>query len=309
MRRFVFVLMFIAGYGNDLVTQQSGAAACITADACGIPLYPNGPPGVTACVQLISLINNPEHALALRLTPSQADCVAAAGSNCAAAKRCLAGGNTPKACPTVQQSCDGSTWTYCLSAFGSGGGFGERTFDCAAYGQLCIAKAGYADCGVGSCEPDVGSCVMADGSPGGNFVTGCYGGGTLKLRDCGRLAASCIPPGSTTVAHCRGNGAACTAPAGGADDTIGCEGNVLLHCLDGQVGREDCGQYKLACLPRLSGGGYACLAGSDCDPYMTSATCAGESLTFCDNGKMLTVDCGAIGFATCNPNNGGSCGM
>ena len=36
---------------------------------------------------------------------------------------------------------------------------------------------------------------------------------------------------------------------------------------------------------------------------------AGESLTFCDNGKMLTVDCGAIGFATCNPNNGGSCGM
>jgi hypothetical protein len=216
---FGFVLLLIAGCGNDSVTPQSVAAACITASACGIPLY-SGPSGVSTCVEIISHINNPENALGLRLSPSQVDCVANAGSDCAAAKRCLAGGHTPRACPTVRESCDGNTWTSCTSALGSGGSFGERTFDCAAYGQLCIGIAGSADCGVGSCSPDTDTCVTADGKPGGNFVEGCYGGGTLKRRDCGRLAASCIPSGPTG-ARCRGNGAACTAPAAGGYDTIG----------------------------------------------------------------------------------------
>jgi hypothetical protein len=308
MRRFVFVLIFIAGCGNGSVTPQSAALACITASACGIPLYPRGggANAVSACVELVPFINSPEGALGLMITPSQADCVAAAGSNCAAAKRCLAGGNTPTVCPTVHESCDGTTWNSCTSTVGSGGSFGERTFDCAAYGELCIAST--ADCGVGTCQPAQGACVTADGKPGGNFVEGCYGGGTTKRRDCGRLAASCIPPGLTTVAHCRGNGAACTAPATG-DDTVGCDGNVLLHCLDGQLGREDCGQYKLGCFAKLSGSGYGCALGNDCDPYATAATCAGKSLTLCNNGKLQTIDCGAIGFATCDASNGGSCGV
>lgn len=313
MRRFVFVLFFIAGCGNDWgngpVTTQSAAAACITASACDIPIFVAGGSDVTNCVGLVPYVNNPERALGLLLTPSRVNCVAAAGSDCAAAKRCLAGGNTPKTCTTVGESCDGNTWTSCLLALGSGGSFGERTFDCAAYGLLCIGKGGSADCGVAGCMPDAGACVTADNMPGGNFVTGCYGQGTLKLRDCGRLAATCVPAGLTSPAHCRGNGATCTAPPGGADDTVGCDGNVLLHCLDGQEGREDCGQYGLGCFPRLSGGGYACLAGVDCDPYATSPTCAGKALTFCNNGKMQTFDCGAAGFATCNPNNGGSCGV
>ena len=233
------------------------------------------------------------------------DCIATAGGDCAAAKRCLAGGRTPAACPTVAESCDGTIWKSCTSSAGSGGAFGVRTFDCAAYGQICVTVGGSADCGAGTCMPASGSCVTADGSPGGNFLEACYGAGTTKRRDCGVLDATCNTSGSLG-AHCRGNGPACAAPSAG-DDTLGCDGAVLLHCLDGQQAREDCGRYKLGCFAKPTGVGYGCFAGGECDPYNSSATCAGEVLTFCNDGKLQTFDCGAAGFASCVPGNGGSC--
>ena len=52
MRRLGLALLLIAGCGNDTVTAQSGAAACITADACGLQLFEGG--GSNVCRQIIS---------------------------------------------------------------------------------------------------------------------------------------------------------------------------------------------------------------------------------------------------------------
>lgn len=308
MRRLGFVLILIAGCGNHSgpVTQQLGAAACITAHACGLGLLGD----VSECSEMISYVNDSQYAVTFRLTPSQVGCIAAAGADCAAAKRCLAGGRTPAACPTVGESCSGDSWQSCTSVAGSGGKFGVRTFDCAAYGQRCIAIGTTADCGFGGCMSGEtpATCVTADGSPGGNFAETCLGYGTLHRRDCVLLDASCNSSGALG-GHCRGNGPTCAAAPLGSDDTLGCDGTVLLHCLDGQQAREDCSRYGLGCFARLTGGGYGCFAGDECDPFNPAASCAGKSLSFCNNGKMQTFDCGAAGFATCDASNGGSCGM
>ena len=299
MKKIGLLLVLVAGCGNSSVTQATGAAACITASACGILAG-----GISVCTQLIAFVNDPNQASRAHLSPSEVNCIASAGHDCSAAKRCLAGGQTPAVCTGASESCVGNTWEACTATAGSAGSNGMETFDCSAYGQMCLANNGNVDCGYGTCA--VGSaamCVGADGVSSGNFVQTCANG-ILHRDDCARLSASCNPSG---VPHCRGDGDACAAPSL-TNNTLGCDGNVLLRCLDGQKAREDCSQYNLGCFPNSNGSGFGCHAGNDCDPNTYGAQCMGTVLKFCNNGKVQTVDCGAAGFASCNPNGGGSCG-
>src|SRR6267142_2262073 len=97
-----FALVLVAGCGNSTVTQQSGAAACLTASGCGILIG-----GISACTQFISLINEPNGAASAHLSPEQVNCIASAGSDCTAAKKCIAGGQTPAVCSGNSDSCQG----------------------------------------------------------------------------------------------------------------------------------------------------------------------------------------------------------
>jgi hypothetical protein len=297
MRKLGLLILLVAGCGNNSVTQQSGAAACITASACGVIAG-----GASSCTQFIAYVNNGEIASRAHISPSQVNCIAAAGSDCIAAKKCLAGNQTPAVCSGSSESCVGNVWQSCNVETGSGGNNGTQIFDCAAYNQMCVVMNGNIDCGYGTCAPGAGMCVGSDGVSSGNFVQSCDGG-ILHRTDCTRVSASCNPSG---VAHCRGNGDACAAPSL-TNDTLGCDGSVLLHCLDGQKAREDCSQYNLGCFPRFNGTGFGCFAGNECDPGNYPASCVGKVLKFCNNGKVETADCGAAGFANCNPNFGGSC--
>jgi len=299
MRRLGLLILLVAGCGNNSITQQSGAAACITANACGILAV-----GVSVCTQFVVGINDPAGAASLHFSPGEVNCLAAAGSDCVAAKKCLAGGNTPATCSGNAQSCVGNVWQQCTPAAGSGGNEGLQMFDCASVGEMCVTNNGNTDCGYGTCSAGAGTCVTPDGTPGGNLVQSCNGG-ILQRTDCSRFDASCNPSG--LGAHCRGNGPACSQSAIG-DATLRCDGSVLVSCIDGQEARYDCGKDNLGCFSGVNGGAFGCAAGNACTTNNYPATCSGLKLTFCNKGVVQTADCGAAGFATCSPNNGGSCG-
>lgn len=293
-------LLLVAGCGNSTVTQQSGAAACITASGCNIL-----PGGISACTQSVVLVNEPSIAAGAHLSPATVNCIAAAGSDCAAAKKCLGGGATPASCSGNATSCVGNSWQQCNLAAGSGGNGGVEVYDCSSVGQMCVTNNGSTDCGFGTCSTGAATCVTPDGTAGGNLVQSCNGG-IIKRQDCTSYDASCNPSG-ILGAHCRGNGAACAATSI-TDNTIGCDGSVLRLCADGQEERYDCGKVNLGCFMNPSNGvKFGCFAGNACDPNNYSATCVGTKLTFCNKGLVQTADCASAGFSTCNPNGGGSC--
>src|SRR5947207_2718217 len=112
MKKLGLVLLVLAaGCGNSTVTQQSGAAACLTASGCGIIVG-----GISACTQFISLINEPSASAGAHLSPEQVNCIASAGSDCTVAKKCLAGGQTPSVCSGSSESCMGNTYQTCTDA-------------------------------------------------------------------------------------------------------------------------------------------------------------------------------------------------
>ena len=297
MRKLGLLVLLVAGCGSNSVTQQAGAAACITASACGIIAG-----GVSVCSQYVVSVNDPAVAAGAHISPSEVNCLASAGSDCTAAKKCLSGGTTPATCSGNATSCNGNTWQQCTLTAGTGGNAGIQTFDCAAYGQMCVTNNGNTDCGYGTCSGISSSCVSPDGTPGGNFLQTCNGG-ILERTDCSRVDASCNPSG---VPHCRGNGPACSATLG--DNTLRCDGSVLVTCADGQEARYDCGKDNLGCFVGVNGNAFGCALGTACNPNNFGATCQGLKLSFCNKGIVQTADCGAAGFATCNPNGGGSCG-
>lgn len=300
MNRLLLALsLVVVGCGSSKVTQQSGAAACITAAACGII-----DTGVSSCTQVVGFINDSAVQADAHLSASQVNCIANAGSDCAQAKKCLANGMTPAACSGGGASCDGNVWQACTTLAGSGGNQGMQLFDCGDVGQMCVANNGNVDCGFGTCSGGTPSCVTPDGMPGGNLLQHCDNG-ILKRDDCTRLGASCNPSG---VPHCRGDGPACSAPSV-FNPTLRCDGSVLVTCVDGGEARYDCAKLGLGCFANVGGNGFGCAAGNDCDPENFTATCVGTKLSFCNQGKIQTTDCKSAGFTTCSPNNGGSCGI
>jgi hypothetical protein len=292
MKKLSLVLVLVAAGCGNSVTRQSGTAACVTAAACNII-----PGGVVGCANAVTTLNDSSVAAQVKISAAQVNCIADAGNDCAQAKKCLANGQTPATCSGFAASCSGSVWQGCTAAAGTGGNQGTQLFDCAQAGQTCVTNGAHTDCGYGTCGGLSASCVNPDGNAGGNLVQTCDNG-IIERTDCTKLDASCNPSG---VAHCRGNGPACSG-----NDALRCDGDTLVGCLDGQEGRTDCTKYSLHCLAKKDGSGFACLAGTECDPNQ-APTCMGTKLQFCNQGKSQTFDCASAGFSTCNPNNGGSC--
>lgn len=297
-RLFIALALVAAGCGDGKVTTESGAAACLTASACGIT---DG--GVSACTAIVSQVNNPELAALVHLGPAEVNCIAKAGHNCAAAKKCMAKGMTPDPCVGDGRSCDGTTLKACTELAGTGDSHGMQLFDCGQIGQMCVVSGSNADCGYGSCSPGAFSCVDAQGKAGGSLVQSCLDG-VLRRHDCGQQGGTCAPA-AIIGAWCQGTGPTCTTS--GTDNSLRCDGSVLVSCLNGAEARHDCAKESLGCFPNSGTSGFRCAAGKDCDPNKYSAVCAGTKLTFCNNGKVDEVDCKSAGFSGCSPDDGGRC--
>jgi hypothetical protein len=283
------------GCSNDSVkvNAQAGMSACVTATACGLVTG-----GVSSCTSYVAGVNVDYFADTARITAAQVNCLAAAGHDCNAARRCLNGGMTPAPCTGTTNSCMGDNLMTCSDRAGTGGTKGTAQFDCSAVGLSCVANGGQIDCAAGSCA---------------NLAYGCDGTALqycdsklLHRFDCAEFGAMCV---TTGVAHCRGTGPACTQPTVNPFDPprIRCDGSVLVTCNDGQEARFDCGRIGLGCYANADGNTFACAQGNQCQPRAFSATCAVNHLSYCNDGLNASIDCTSLGFSGCDPSDGGKC--
>lgn len=278
-----------AGAGPDasVFSAEVAAAACVTADSCGLDQS-----GVSRCTVTVAGVNLAFFARQATIDAAAVSCLALARSDCAAARRCLNGGMTPRVCDQFQQrGCFGSVLESCTDATGTMGRLGTARFDCSSGGETCVPLPdGGAGCGAGACAGAAPRCR-------GNAVETCDHGVVHDL-DCAVLGAACLDgPGGP---RCRGLGASCSGSMLHPGLPLRCDGSVLVACYDGQEARFDCAAIGADCYPTVLTGSFGCALGNQCDATSFSSTCAGNRLTFCNHGKLATVDCAAAGFTTCD---------
>jgi hypothetical protein len=282
-----FVLVAGCGSSSSVVTGASGSRACVTSAACGLL------DGVSLCTSGVAGVNNDRIAVGARTSAATVNCLAAAGTDCVAARKCLDGGATPSPCTVGSApSCAGNQLVRCSQEAGTGGMGGTTEFDCAGAGLVCVTGTnGVVDCGIGSCSGLSANCV-------GDKLQYCATGIVREL-DCGEAKATCV---STGVPHCRGTGAPCSQTSLDPLDppALRCDGTRVVTCVDGQEASFDCATLQLGCYANVNRKAFGCALGNQCDPTSFSDTCAGLKLSYCDDGVPATFDCGAAGFKNCD---------
>jgi hypothetical protein len=298
MRRPLLLLLLLACNTDSSVNSNTAVAACATAIACNI-VDPTTINGLSGCVGQALSVNNPIVAASAHISTQIVNCLAAASTNCVAAKKCIGGGDTPAPCTGVSSSCQGNVLSFCSAAAGSGGTMGVQKFNCGDVGEMCVASGTTVDCGVGTCAGTPGTCV-------GTKIQLCQNG-ILQQYDCAAFGSTCVV-GALNVPHCRGGGAPCQTQGFNAlGNTIRCDGSVLVRCADSQEAHINCAAQGQTCVANVNGETFGCALGSSCNAASFSATCAGNVLSYCDDGVIATYDCAIAGFRGCSPASGGSC--
>jgi hypothetical protein len=283
--------------GGNTVTPANGVAACATASSCDLL----GQGGIQSCASNVLAINNPALVAFFRvpLSGSQVNCLAQAGKDCDAARKCLNNGMPPTSCSgTGPQSCVNMTTLQSCST--ENGGNYTTQFDCSFYGEMCLSNNNKVACGTGTCSTAGSSCMV-------NVLQTCDANGFYHQTDCAQVGSTCVAGAVTS--HCRGTGPTCTGPAFGlGDNSLRCDGDKLVNCFDSQEAPFDCTTLQTHCFANAKGVHAACALGNACDPANYQVVCMGTKLQFCNNGKVDTFDCAGGGWTTCKPDNGGSCG-
>jgi hypothetical protein len=297
MKKMILLALLAAAGCGDGVTATTGVAACNTAAACNmLPTAVVQFTGISACTALIQNVNDPNAANVIHMSTAQINCLAASGSDCDRARRCLNDGQAPNACGGNSTMCDGNTWVACDGVTGVNNNNGTRRFDCGTLGNgaMCVVENGRADCGFGSC-----ALRLPNPTCEGDVKVTCDG--IVHREDCALKDSTCIP--GALAANCRGKGAPCSG-----NGPLRCEGDTLVNCSDGQEARDNCATRNLGCFANASqSGNPGCALGDGCNPLQYPAQCTNLTLKFCNQGKVQTLDCGAYGFNGCSVDNGGRC--
>jgi len=292
------ILSQLAGCGStphDGITGDAIVDACLHWTACATP-PPLGPSlDFPDCATWSGGTALPWRGGGIAISPSERDCLAAAGLDCAAALACV---SRPATCDAPTWSCDGDTLTFC-DAFS-----GPRavTDDCAARGLHCVLLGGeQAFCGLGSCDP-----MTTPPGCNGTIATSCQpqtswddkglGGLVVAGDDCASHDATCSDGG------CVGNGPACTP----SPDTIGCDGTDVLRCDEsGHQERLHCPAGSHCGLTTGPGFTYGCVSDATnrqvtCELDASFDQCHGDSLEYCGDHGNETLDCKSLGYAGCD---------
>jgi hypothetical protein len=206
--------------------------------------------------------------------------VNAAGGDCAAILACLAGSQPVVACTSTDAP-------RCLDAtqlWRCHGGTPLVT-TCGA-GDACIGASagGMAACGRQACGDSLPAACD------GERLVSCQAG-VLVAVACG-AGARCE---AGAAVACTGTGGAC-----GLDAPARCDGPSLVTCVNGHEASADCGaDGVLATCATNVDGLAACVPGaSECGAGFLER-CNGVRLEYCADGRIVGLDCTALGFATC----------
>jgi hypothetical protein len=229
----------------------------------------------------------------------QARCLADARCGCAAVEHCLGYQVLTGLAAGCQSSCEGERFTACGAGVDlpEGSGFG---IDCARVGQRCQLS--------GICVDGVGS--SCDGSeppvcrPGARPLY-CDDDALREGPDCAALGLGCAD------GHCEGTGAACTNEQRAREEIvafegISCQAGTLEACVAGKRASLACAEQGPGFDCQLVEGVPFCGLASECLPaevggsynYPTPS-CDGTRLSFCNAGRLETLDCASLGFSGC----------
>ncbi|HEX2872007.1 MAG TPA: hypothetical protein VHP33_12140 [Polyangiaceae bacterium] len=224
---------------------------------------------------------------------AQLACLANASCGCEAIEHCL-GWSYARPPESCVGRCDGDVFTGC-------GDEVQVTIDCSRFGL--------------SCDPDANCVAEAAASCDGSEPASCSADGEVLFCDddfmrrapCQSLGFSCVD------GKCTGGGAACTAQSSSSKELVdlvgtACSGATLTACVSGSKAEVDCTTYGPEFTCQSRDGSFFCGLAAECVPadnYAAAqpATCDGNLLSFCNAGRLETLDCLALGFSGCEVNS------
>ena len=98
---------------------------------------------------------------------------------------------------------------------------------------------------------------------------------------------------------CEGTGAACVSDNTYFDIAyagVACNGNLLDACVLSKRALLDCSCFGQGFSCQTALGTSFCGVASECDPVNHPKSCAGDSVVFCNAGKLVHVACADLGF-------------
>jgi hypothetical protein len=220
---------------------------------------------------------------------AQLECLTNASCGCEAIEHCL-GWSYARAPETCVGRCDGDVFTGC-------GDEVQVTIDCGRFGLSCDPAANCVAEAAAPCDGSEPATCSADGE-----LLFCDDG-FMRRAPCQSIGFSCVD------GECTGGGAACPEQSSGQEEAVdlvgtACSGSTLTACVSGSKAGVDCATYGPGFSCQSRDGKFFCGLAAECVPannYASAqpATCDGNLLSFCNAGRLETLDCLALGFSGC----------
>jgi hypothetical protein len=229
----------------------------------------------------------------------QARCLADARCGCEAVEHCLGFTLERGVAPGCQSSCNGEDFRGCGQAVDLMDGYAFQ-IDCADIGQHCHPSGICVDDVTASCDDSQPPVCGIRGRP-----LYCSNGVQYEGPDCAGLGLVC------GNGECQGTGAGCTSHLSFGEDVIEfeaptCQAGRLQACVAGKQASQACAEQGPGFTCQSVNGVAFCGLASEClpanadgDPNDPAATCDGTRLSFCNAGRLETVDCAELGFTGC----------
>lgn len=172
----------------------------------------------------------------------------------------------------------------------------------------CEAQCDGKFCGPDGCGGACGTCPggFECGTDGKCYDVACTPDCTGKVCGSDGCTGDC---GACTAGDICEDGACVVGPCSGIPPEGKCDGDVSLHCIDGQPAAQDCAAIPGAdkdCAWDPTEGSYGCVEASDCVPVCTGKQCGSDG---CNGQCGVCPSEWPCAAGQCEPAQGGACGF
>jgi hypothetical protein len=225
-----------------------------------------------------------------------AECLASFGQGCGAVEACL-GWSIVESLGDCTPECDGAVFSACEETW-------RFTVDCSKVGLGCDLDAMCSSEPSESCEE--GTFVRTCGDDGQPVF--CNDGAVFRGPDCATHGLTC------SAGYCAGTGADCQGEypdfqGGVYFDGSACDEDELTACVAGKIATRDCSSAGPGFGCQDVNGVQFCGLASEClpgeepgasDQSGSPISCEGDTVVFCNAGRIDRVDCTSLGFTGCD---------